>query len=64
MKKTVVKTYKSRRRMQWGINRMGKRGYHVHSQSGQFERALTFKRSWQKKGVTVVFELREQPAAS
>jgi hypothetical protein len=43
---------------------MGKRGYHVHSQSGQFERALTFKRSWQKKGVTVVFELREQPAAS
>lgn len=64
-KPTVVKEYQSRRQMQRGIERMGRRGYHVQRTSGEFtHNPFVFR--WNRRRVVVTYELArdESPAAS
>jgi hypothetical protein len=56
VKATVVKSYKSRRQMQRGIERMANRGYEVGQQSGEFStNPFTFR--WNRRKVVVTFLL-------
>jgi hypothetical protein len=56
MKATVVKTYKTRRAMQRGIERMAGRGYEVRHQSGEFT-TNPFAFRWNRRKVVVTFGL-------
>lgn len=57
----VVKEVISRRQMQRVVNRMSKRGYSVHSQSGEFSHnPFTFR--WNRSRVVVTFHRNAEKA--
>jgi len=55
MRKTVVRTYKTRRQMERGIGRMAERGYQVSHQSGEFT-TNPFVFRWNRRKVVVTFQ--------
>lgn len=55
MTKPVVKSYRTRRQMQRGVQRMAERGYRIAGQSGEFTRN-PFVLRWNRRKVVVTFE--------
>jgi hypothetical protein len=56
LRSTVVKTYKTPRQMQRGIERMERRGYEARGQSGGFSSNLWLTPRWRRRKVAVTFQ--------